>query len=120
MVDQAQTQINPQSRAQINPQAQTQLNPQSQQWTASTSYINKIGYVTLNLQNCTQSILPALFIIAVDISGSMSGNPINQVNSALNYIYNISHNNPLMKIILITYNNHACTIPLTVNIKLFA
>ena len=86
-------------------------------WSATlvpiTSTRQKIFELTLNLENSTFEVKPSLFIAVVDRSGSMSGAPWKQVETALIHIMALTHNNPSVRTIIIGYNSSAAIIDTT-------
>lgn len=73
-----------------------------------------IAELKLELENAKFVPKPALFIAVVDKSGSMAGHAFQQVQSALLHIASLTHDNPFVKLIIITYNNMAEVINLGV------
>lgn len=66
-----------------------------------------IGELSLELEKSNFIIKPSLFIAVVDRSGSMSGAPWKQVETALLYITRMAHQNPMVKICIIAYDSTA-------------
>jgi len=83
-------------------------------WSANitpvTSTINdkqKVYELCVSLENSTFEVKPSLFIAVVDRSGSMSGSPWKQVETALIHIMAMTHNNPSVKTVIIGYDSTA-------------
>ena len=99
---------------------QDPVNNLSHQWSATVNPVVdgngnqlQMNQLELNIEKSNFSIRPSLLIIAADRSGSMMGNPWKQVEKALLYIYEMSQQNPMIKIRIIGYDHSAATIPLT-------
>ncbi len=67
----------------------------------------KIAELKLLLVNARFATKPSHFIIVVDRSGSMSGKPWKQCQSALTHILSLTYNNPLVKSHIICYQSFA-------------
>ena len=74
-----------------------------------------IANLTLSLEKSRFQVKSSLFIFVVDNSGSMWGNPWNQVKIALTHIIAMSKSTPTVKIIIIVYNSTASIIPINLN-----
>lgn len=66
-----------------------------------------VAELNLSLTKAEFVTRPSLFITVVDKSGSMGGNPWNQVQAALLHIMSLSRNNSSVKTIIITYDSSA-------------
>ena len=66
-----------------------------------------VGELKLSLQNAGFAPRPCLFIVVVDQSGSMSGKPWQQVQSALIHIMRQTYSNPHVKTVVVSYSNIA-------------
>ncbi|XWV25964.1 hypothetical protein QJ857_gp1116 [Tupanvirus soda lake] len=66
-----------------------------------------ISELKISLQNSTFIPRPSLFIAVVDRSGSMSGNPWQQVEKALIHIMSLTRNNPHVKTVIVAYDSTA-------------
>ncbi|XWV24722.1 hypothetical protein QJ856_gp1061 [Tupanvirus deep ocean] len=66
-----------------------------------------ISELKVSLQNSTFIPRPSLFIAVVDRSGSMSGNPWQQVEKALIHIMSLTRNNPHVKTVIVAYDSTA-------------
>ena len=67
-----------------------------------------MGELTLSLTNASFKPRPALFIAALDRSGSMSGRPYEQVKTAVKHIWSLVHNGSKktnVKLILLSYGS---------------
>lgn len=74
----------------------------------------------LELRNSQFVTNPSLFIACVDRSGSMSGGPWRQVKSALVHIAGLSETNPMVKLVIISYESVAKVEPTSVaEIRMF-
>lgn len=85
-----------------------------QKWTAQMTCVTNnygtqlpISQLKLMLENSEFTPKQSLFILAVDKSGSMGGNPIDQVKMALKHVIGLSRSNQMMKVILITYDSYS-------------
>lgn len=102
-----------------------QKKQQQQQWSVQINKMNfgnkemDIAELKLYLNNCLFKLNESLFIIVVDKSGSMRGDPWKQVQTALIHILGITKSNQLIKTIIITYASTAqvLTNPDTLKIK---
>jgi ankyrin repeat protein/uncharacterized protein YegL len=125
LVDEVQRMSNTSSASnniQFVQQTQLQQNVQNQvppQWSAEImQLVNEddvelpIGELKISLQNTGTwyTPKPCLFIVVVDKSGSMSGQPWRQVQSALVHIMNRTHGNVHVKTVLIAYDSGASII----------
>lgn len=72
-----------------------------------------VAQLQLTLENGKFTPKPTLIILALDRSGSMMGNPWNQVRQALVHIVGLAHTNPLVKLVVITYESIATVIDTT-------
>eukprot|EP01084_Bolivina_argentea_P002249 4157_1 len=88
--------------------------PKKQEWSACIKKMytlnnkqSNIAQLQIRLKNSTFNLIPSLFIIVVDKSGSMSGSAWNQVKTALSHISGITNANKLIKTIFITYDSSA-------------
>src|SRR5690606_33462790 len=66
-----------------------------------------VSELKLSVVNSTFVSKPSLFIAVVDKSGSMSGNPWNQVRIALIHMMSMTRLNPSIKTVIITYSSSA-------------
>lgn len=85
-----------------------------QSWTATlTPIVDRIGKqlpvgeLCVTLEKSQFQVKPSLFIAVTDNSGSMAGNPWNQVRTALVHLYSMVRNNPLVQVKWIVYNSMA-------------
>ena len=85
-----------------------------QQWNANLTPVitqngKKLPYaqLELKLENSEFVTRPTLFIIVVDRSGSMTGSPWKQVETALIHIMSMAHSNNSIKTIIIGYSSTA-------------
>ena len=101
--------------------------PKSQEWQIEINKMNigsnneemDIAELKLYLNNCKFPLKQSLFIIIIDKSGSMQGNPWKQVQTAIIHILGITNNNKLIKTYIVTYASNASILnnPNTVMIK---
>jgi len=66
-----------------------------------------IAELKIYLENSQFKIEPTLFIAVCDTSGSMSGNPWKQVESALIHIMGMTQSNPMIKTSIVRYSSTA-------------
>lgn len=67
----------------------------------------EVGELKLSLNYSGFSPKPCLFLVVVDRSGSMSGKPFQQVQSALLHIVRNTHSNPNIRTVIVAYDNIA-------------
>lgn len=92
-------------------------------WEASINQISNdnnilpIGELCLSLNCLGFTAEPSLFILCVDISGSMSGRPHEQCKTSLMHILSKTFDNPYVKTMLVTYESTAriIEIPQSIN-----
>jgi len=83
-------------------------------WSASlTPVIGNLAELKISLENSQFKIRPSLFIPVCDTSGSMSGNPRQQVEAALIHIMAIARLNPMIQTSIIRYSSMASVIDTT-------
>eukprot|EP01083_Nonionella_stella_P182434 656511_1 len=91
------------------------VEPPKQQWTAriqtmhghGTNMLSPIAQLQITLKNSNFELIPSLFIIVVDKSGSMSGSAWSQVQTALTHISAITRANSLIKTCFVVYDSSA-------------
>ena len=90
------------------------LGPPKQIWSCSASPVVNGENVTLpvselsiNLDNAEFATKPSLFIAVVDRSGSMSGSPWQQVETALLHIMSLTRSSPFVKTVIVAYDSNA-------------
>lgn len=66
-----------------------------------------VGELEITLENAAVIPKPSLFIAIMDRSGSMAGNPWQQVQAGLRHIISLASQNPLVKIEVIAYQSYA-------------
>ena len=74
-----------------------------------TSRLNKIGKLQIS---CDEAVCDNLFVIVVDRSGSMNGEPIKQVSCALNCAANAAYANPHLRTVIVPYCHSAESYPI--------
>lgn len=70
-----------------------------------------LAELKLSLENSKFAVKPTLFIAVVDRSGSMSGNPWKQVETALLHITGLTRGNPFVKTVVVAYDSSAQIYP---------
>lgn len=88
--------------------------PPKQMWSCSASPVINNENVTLpvselsiSLDNAEFATKPSLFIAVVDRSGSMSGSPWQQVETALLHIMSLTRSSPFVKTVIVAYDSNA-------------
>ncbi|BCS83255.1 hypothetical protein QLL95_gp0868 [Cotonvirus japonicus] len=66
-----------------------------------------ISQLSVTLDNSVFDTKMSLFIIVIDKSGSMGGNPFNQVKSALTHIISLTASSPFIKTVIVPYDSTA-------------
>ena len=86
---------------------------ESQKWNATVTPIYNekgkrldIGQLKLTLTNSKFVAKPSLFIAVVDRSGSMSGSPWKQVETALLHIMGLTRSNNMVKTVIVAYDSY--------------
>lgn len=97
---------------------QRQLNErgaqQPHQYHCTLTAVNeRVAQLELTLENGRFTPQPTLIVLALDQSGSMSGNPWTQVKTALVHIVGLVDSNPLVKLVVITYQSIATLVDST-------
>ena len=83
-------------------------------WSCEVNMVDDtVGELTLSIENAMLRANPSLFLAVVDHSGSMSGNPWNQVKSALLHIEGLSRTNKMVTTTIIGYSDVADIIATT-------
>lgn len=85
------------------------VDSKQQKWSCSVLAVEgtDIAELKIALENSTIATRPTLFVMIVDISGSMWGDPMRQVREALKHTMAMIHGNPFVKPVLVTYNSTA-------------
>lgn len=75
----------------------------------SNELVNAVE-MSLLLKKSRFAVKPSLFILIVDRSGSMGGNPWDQVCSSMLHILSLSQSNPLIRLVIIPFGSDAWSI----------
>ena len=88
--------------------------PPKQTWYCSASPVFNnentaipVSELQINLDNAEFATKPSLFIAVVDRSGSMSGSPWQQVETALLHIMSLTRSSPFVKTVIVAYDSNA-------------
>lgn len=94
--------------------------PPAQKWRVTVTPLlddqsvkTSVAEFRLSLENSRFKVRPTLFIAVVDRSGSMSGAPWRQVETALLHMLALTKDNPNVKFVIVAYDSNAQSYPMT-------